>query len=312
MRAQAGVDQYLLQQNFPADTHRWYQQKLYDFVEFLDKEGVDFEDITNRHIAAYLQQVQQRSSAQYSRPLSTKTVHGYGRAIKAWMNWAYVEDYIHTDVARKMRMPKQAQTMVEILSSEDIDKLMRVCRKEPGWLCERNRTILQVLLTTGIRNSELSGLKISDATIGLADSHLVVFGKGRKTRIVPLARQCQAQLHRYIHKIRPPELTTPWLFPSRRGTRLTVQGLDKMLYRLQSYAGLESRDIRAHVFRHTFAVRFMEQGGDVAVLSRLLGHTSLSVTAEYLKQFTSIQAGPLARSTLDAIEQAYLQARKRQ
>lgn len=305
MRALAGIDQFLLAQNYPPETHRWYQQKLYDFGDFLEKQGISFEEITHRHIADYLKILQGRTSVQYDRPLSTKTMHGYLRSIKALLRWAYMEEYITVDVARKMRMPKQDDTLVEILSTDDVDRLMKACRKEPGWLCERNRTILSVLLTTGIRNSELTGLKVDDATIGLADSHLLVFGKGRKSRLVPLARQCQGQLFRYIHKVRPKEFISPWLFPSRRGSRLTVQGLDKVLYRLQDYAGLEDRDIRAHVFRHTFSVRFMEQGGDVAVLSRILGHTTLSVTAEYLKQFTSIQAGPLARPTLDSLEAIY-------
>jgi len=146
----------------------------------------------------------------------------------------------------------------------------------------RDYTIILVLLETGIRVSELCGLRIQD----VHDDHIRVFGKGNKEREVGISPQVGKQLWKYVnHYRKPTDKNESRVFMNRYGQPVTPNGVAQLLIDVKNRAGITGVRVSAHTFRHTFARMYLEQGGEIYKLSRLMGHSSVEVTEEYLKDF---------------------------
>ena len=151
----------------------------------------------------------------------------------------------------------------------------------------RNRTIILLLLDTGVRASELCGLAIKDAD--LTNKRILVLGKGNKERALPISPRTAKTLWRYLTTERKDEPVNAPLFLGSEGDPLNRNALLKLLIRLGAKAGV--RDCHPHRFRHTFAVNFLRNGGNVFELQMALGHTTLQMVQTYLV---------LAQADLDA------------
>ena len=151
----------------------------------------------------------------------------------------------------------------------------------------RNRTIILLLLDTGIRASELCGLAIKDAD--LTNKRILVLGKGNKERAVPISPRTAKTLWRYLTTERKDEPVNAPLFLGSEGDPLNRDALLKLLIRLRAKAGVN--DCHPHRFRHTFAVNFLRNGGNAFELQMALGHTTLQMVQTYLA---------LAQADLDA------------
>jgi integrase/recombinase XerD len=139
-----------------------------------------------------------------------------------------------------------------------------------------------VLLETGIRVSELCSLRLQD----VHEDHIRVFGKGKKEREIGVSPGVSKVLWKYVHQYRDPALDAELLvFVNRRGKRLTRSGIERFLLLLKDKTRITGVRVSAHTFRHTFACVYMENGGEIYKLSRLMGHSSVEVTEEYLKVF---------------------------
>ncbi len=166
-------------------------------------------------------------------------------------------------------------------------------------LAARDKAIVSVLLDTGVRANELCTLTLGRTNFSLTDAHIIVLGKGRKQREVGLGNKSRLALHRYIYQFRP-RVESEAVFLTRHSTPLHPDGLAQMLIKLRNRSSL-SFHIHPHKFRHTFAYMYMREGaGDVLRLSRLLGHSSVLVTENYLKVFDSRDARDSA-SVLDTL-----------
>ncbi len=240
-------------------------------------------------------------SPRYGRLVGTHTIHGHMRIIKAFLHWCVRQDLVSPGLLNKLEMPKVEQKVIEVFTPQHITALFKACEEdELPWLVERNKSILAVLLDTSIRASELTDLTLERVHIALDEAYLVVNGKGRKQREVGLGKKSRSLLHRYIYRYRPNVQGDSHVFLSKKG-HLCAQGVDKLLYRLRDRAGIEGVRCSAHTFRHTMACQYIEFGGDVMRLSRALGHTSLAVTQEYLKTFSSRQARRGGVSVFDSL-----------
>jgi integrase/recombinase XerD len=134
----------------------------------------------------------------------------------------------------------------------------------------------------------------------LTDAHIVVNGKGRKQREVGLGRSSRLALHRYIHEYRP-DVPHNFVFVNRYGKHIQRPALEAILLKLQEKTGLYGLHVNPHKFRHTYAYMYMlTKQGDVLRLSRLLGHSSMTVTENYLKAFGS-QESRDGSSVLDTL-----------
>ncbi len=151
----------------------------------------------------------------------------------------------------------------------------------------RDTAIISLLLDTGIRASELRSLTIGNTNLARMpgeDSFIKVMGKGRKEREVPVGHTTRRNLSRYLRQYRTHAPRNAPVFVSRQGKGvLSHQGLKDVLLRIKEVSGLPAdTPVHPHKFRHTFATRFMQNGGDVYTLSRLLGHSSVAITEHYL------------------------------
>jgi len=169
--------------------------------------------------------------------------------------------------------------MIEILADREIDSIFS-CINPKCFLRARQYTIVLLLLDTGIRASELCGLTLDNTDID--NGTIKVMGKGRKERIVPFASGTKKALLRYVTTWRPEPAYEGIdnLFLSIRGTPLSYNGLRHVITRIGHRAGIPR--LHPHLFRHTFAVKYLINGGDVMTLRLILGHATLEVTRTYV------------------------------
>jgi site-specific recombinase XerD len=285
-------------------TQEWYIQKLGVFSRWCSQEQVALEGLRANHVRRFMDFLCNMAQP----PLSTYTLHGYAQVIKGFLRWCAEEELPDLDsstlqrVADRVELPKVDVKVIDVFTQDHIHRLLRACDQEyNGELRQRDRAIISMLLDTGIRAGELVGLRLEDThlTVG-SDSYLRVFGKGRKQREVGLGRTASAALHRYIARYRG-RGAEGVVFLNRAGEPLTVDGLGQLIRRLGDWGRVSGVRCSPHTFRHTYAVRFLEAGGELYALSRLLGHSSVAVTENYLRAFQARAARKGGISVLDQL-----------
>jgi integrase/recombinase XerD len=205
-----------------------------------------------------------------------RAVHG----LRGFYRFAVREGRLRADPMENLRAPRALAGLPRFLSLAQVEALLAAPDPaRPRGL--RDRALLEVLYATGLRASELVGLKLADADLGLG--LVTCFGKGRKERIVPLGSAARQAVARYLEEARP-ELArgrgAPWLFLNHRGGRLSRVGLWGIVRRHAAAAGLAGL-LTPHVLRHSFATHLLDRGADLRALQTLLGHADISTTQIY-------------------------------
>lgn len=286
-----GFRLHCVAENKSPRTVRWYEHKLRIFADYLETHYT-IENITEigaEHIRAFLVYLQEEVSADelnpfkptQEKPLSPQTIQGYHRTIRTFFSWLKYEGVVETDPSQRVRRPKAPQTVVETFSDEQVKRLLAAPDKGRA-LGYRDYCILLLLLDTGIRLSELSGLTLPD--LHLEAGYIQVRGKGDKERLVPIGKKVRRAIWRYRARFRPEPIweDLPDLFLTRDGRPFRPRGIYQMIVRRGRQAGLRGVRCSPHTFRHTFAVNYLRNGGDVFSLQRILGHSSLIVTRMYV------------------------------
>lgn len=200
------------------------------------------------------------------------------RTLKAFGTWVASELDLTSNPLRAVPLPRVPEQLVPSLRDPEIIALLRAVEgsRDP----ERDRAIVLLLLDTGVRVSEAAALCVGD--VGLAEGRCRVFGKGGRERLVPIGRRARKALRIWLTHRRGVRDDEP-LFTRSGGHRLTARGLYQLVHRLASRAELTTR-CSPHVLRHTFAMSFLTNGGDVFSLQRILGHSpsSIQVTRRYV------------------------------
>ena len=242
--------------------------------------------------------------------ISTYTLAGYVRVIKSFLNWCLLDpqygSYTSSAVIHRIENPKVIETIIETFSPQQIQALFKACDKEESeHLQMRDRAILAVLLDCGLRATELTTLTIGNICLDTKDAYVRVLGKGDKWGEVGLGEQSRRYVQKYVRVFRIPTIGTQiplkdaLVFVNRYGEQLTKSGLWRIIGRLGEWAKIENVRCSPHTFRHTFAKMFMQNGGDVYKLSKLLRHSSVGVTEGYLKSLQQSEARKGAKSVLD-------------
>lgn len=275
------------------NTQRFYQNCLKHLSWYAHKCGWPeaAAEITRDHVRQFLNYVSgndkrwgltdpTRSSSRRAHPA---TVHAYGRAIKRLFRWASdEEDYLTENGIWRLKLPARHIRQVEPYTDAEVLAMLEACEEEyrfrSRFLGSRNKAIIAFFCDTGIRLSELAGIKLSDLHSSL--KHLRVTGKGSKTRVVPLQGESMKALNRYLtHR---PESDSDWLWLSEEGKRLTAESITTMVERLKKRARVGS-DGLVHRFRHYFATRYLEAGGNPNSLRLILGHESFDMVLHYTR-----------------------------
>ncbi len=318
MRLREVLNQFLLDcevRGRSLQTISWYKQRLGFFVQVMDQEQsiTELEQVQIGHLRQFVQHLLS-SKANGHHPtkpaqehaLSVLTVRGYVRALKVFFVWCVDEDLLSANPAARLRQPKAPVFLVQTFSPEHINILLAACdQKTP--IGFRNYVLLLLLLDTGMRVSELCGLRLAD----VHDRYVKVIGKGRKEREIGIHPEVGKLLWKYIHKYRKPASPDePNVFLNRSGGPLKVSGVEEIFRKLKQKCGLEGVRVSPHTFRHTFAKMYLEQGGEVFKLSREMGHSTIQVTETYLKDFRSTEARR-EHTTFSPISQLDLNRTKR-
>lgn len=222
-----------------------------------DAGRADHHPLLRRYVAA----TRERISPRTGRPITGVSVYGYANALRTFLNFCAREDWLDERVTRRYEMPRREKKVLQILTTEQIQRLFRVA--ETTTAPARDRAILAVLLDTGVRVSELGRLTLEDVHLTADGSWLKIQGKGRREREVPPDRKARQALFYYIHTVREAPRHVRYAILGKRG-QLTQTGVDKLLYALRDKAGAQhfvGVQVSAHTFRRTFAVRFLDAGG---------------------------------------------------
>ena len=213
--------------------------------------------------------------------LSGHTINGYLRALQGFWSWLEREDFIGENPFTKLKIPKAPTKVIPIFTEEQLRRLFEAIdtTSPTGY---RDYSIILILLDTGIRCSELTGLRLVD--VNLESRLLKVWGKGSKERLVPIGAKVQKALWKYLACYRPEPITPRYdqVFLTRDGYPLTKDRLEAIVERYGKKAGITGVRISPHTFRHTMAVTLLRNGGDVFSLQCILGHSQLEVLRGYV------------------------------
>ena len=238
-----------------------------------------------RRFIVYLRERPRFAHHRFTQPqsghLSGHTINGYLRALQSFWSWLEREDFIEENPFRKLKIPKAPKKVIPIFTEEQLHQFFATMdiTSPVGY---RDYTIILTLLDTGIRCSELTSLKVTD--VNLESRLLKVWGKGSKERLVPIGAKVQNALWKYLTRYRPEPITPRYdqVFLTRDGRPLTKDRLEAIVERCGKKADITGIRVSPHTFRHTMAVTFLRNGGDVFSLQRILGHSQLEVLRGYV------------------------------
>ncbi|MDH5202635.1 MAG: tyrosine recombinase XerC [Nitrospirota bacterium] len=250
-----------------AHTLRSYRKDLEDFSLYIKTKPEDIDIIDVRGFIA----------EQIRSGLKKSTVGRRLASIRSFFKFLNREGYLKTNPAKFVSNPKVSKLLPRFLSIDDIFSLI----EKPegiGLIPARDRAILELLYSSGLRVSELSGINIDD--INIKEGLVKVRGKGKKERIVPVGSKAIDALKSYIVERILLKSKNKALFLNRTGTRLSDRGVRRIVVKYARMVGV-SGQIGPHTMRHTFASHLLQAGADLRVIQELLGHSSLSTTQKY-------------------------------
>lgn len=248
-------------------TLRTYSDRLYRFAREMP-EVEEVEELDKYAIEKYL-------GGMLGSGIKQVSVNSAARTLSTFCSWAFNEELMRTNPfkseRKRVEFPKAPRTHIETISDPDFLTLLKSCDRstEKG---RRDEAILAFLYDTGVRVSELVGLKKDD--IDMKSRTAAVYGKGGKWRSVFFSAETAIILGRYFSRRRD---GSPWAFTGHRDRRMSPFGINQMLARRKVATGVTSK-VNPHNFRHTFATNFLRAGGGIAQLVRLLGHADPGLT----------------------------------
>ena len=264
-----------------ARTYQTYSAILKPFLLFVvDKNIFDVREILPEHISEYILRHKQRG-------VRNITLHRDFRVLKTFFFYLYNSDFIEKNIFEKLKPPKPEKKIMRTFTPKEIKTVLNSFDKA-NYYGMRNCTITELFFSTGIRKQEATLIKLTD--LNITTELLKIHGKGAKERFVPIGRVMSKTLKTYLNS-RADYLNTykresPYLFISKRGEKLTADGLGTVFQRIKEHLHLEGERVSCHTWRHTFAKNYLLNGGDVFSLQKILGHESLETTKQYLSLLT--------------------------
>jgi integrase/recombinase XerD len=253
-----------------------YRRDLVKFEGFTKKRKLTLEAVTRDDLVDFL-------ASLYRGNLESRTVARHLVTLRNFFRFAQVEELIATDPSINLESPKIRRSLPGYLRLEDVERLLNQPDAKTA-LGLRDRAMLEVLYSTGLRVSELVGLRVGD--LDSKGGCVRCIGKGDKERIVPVGRKALATVDKYLHDSRPQmlrqakALNSAALFVNRRGVALSRVGVWKILSAYGRRAGLRVA-LTPHMLRHSFATHLLERGADLRSVQLMLGHADISTTQIY-------------------------------
>ncbi len=276
-----------LEKSLSENTVKAYERDLLKLIDYMNDAHIKPEEAKMEHLRDFLIEISEigihpRSQA---RILS---------GIKSFYHFLLYKDIIRDDPTQLLESPKIGLHLPEVLSLEEIDKIIGAIdlSKAEG---QRNKAIIEVLYGSGLRVSELVNLRLSNLYIN--DGYMLVEGKGSKQRLVPLSPQSVKQIELWKtdrNLLNIQKNNEDFLFLNRRGKKLTRAMIFYIVKDLTEKAGIQ-KNISPHTFRHSFATHLLENGANLRAIQQLLGHESITTTELY----THIDVNYLRKTILE-------------
>lgn len=285
-RVEAFIDAFLVEREargLSPETLRSYVADLGVFAHWLREHAhpQDPGEWDVHLLRGYVAYLQRKPSRNGSGRISAMTVRSYTSRLLAFVRWLGEEGYAASDLATKLRKPQATQKVVQPLAPSDAAALLAAARGD-NRNGPRNHALVCVLLDTGLRASEVCGIRPADL---LWEQRLVkVLGKGGRERVVPFSDETASALRRYDLSGHRHDGRADNFFQTEEGWALTPHGLHHIVRKVALDAGVDN--VHPHRLRHTFAISFLRNGGNALALQRFLGHSTLVMTNRYVALVT--------------------------
>lgn len=271
-----------------------YRRDLMALAAFCRREGiVSWEQLDTHAVRRYV-------AARHRAGLGGRSLQRELSAIRSFYRFLLREGEVRHNPAVEIRAPRAARRLPPTLDVDQVARLLEIA--DDDVLAVRDRAMMELVYSSGLRLSELTGLDMDH--VDLADATLRVTGKGGKTRVLPIGRMARSALRAWLARraeLANPEAGTA-LFLSRTGRRLSPRGFQQRLRRWAITQGT-SAGVHPHMLRHSFASHLLESSGDLRAVQELLGHADISTTQIY----THVDFQHLAR----VYDEAHPRAKKR-
>jgi len=263
----------LLEKNLSPNSIQAYMTDLDKLLQYFEEEGLKIDNIKLDHLQQFVAQL-------YDLGINARSVARILSGIRSFFNYLILDGYIKDDPAELLETPKIGLKLPTVLSVQEIEKVMSVIdlSTKEG---QRNRTIIEVLYSCGLRISELTNLKFSD--LFLDDGFLKVEGKGSKQRLVPISHTAINEIHKYMIDRKRMDVkkgSENSVFLSKRGTPISRIMVFHFIKEYAALAGIE-KNISPHTFRHSFATHLLEGGANIRAIQQMLGHEKITTTEIY-------------------------------
>lgn len=274
-----------LEKNLSDNSVVSYEIDLKKFLEYAETNKItDWNEITSDLIVGFFQK--QREDG-----LGSSTTARYLSSIKGFFKYLFKNKYVEKDPAENLSSTKLARRLPAVLSFFEVDKILE-SPDTSTILGRRDKAVLEIMYSSGLRVSELINLKLGD--LFFSDEVIRVLGKGSKQRIIPVGSSAIKWCNEYLFKSRlhleNKSKSMNYVFLNSRGTKLSRMGVWKIVDSYTKAAGIE-KEVHPHTFRHSFATHLLEGGADLRAVQEMLGHSDISTTQiythidrEYIKQ----------------------------
>ncbi|MCF8411799.1 MAG: site-specific tyrosine recombinase XerD [Melioribacteraceae bacterium] len=263
------------ERNLSENTLQSYKNDIESFLTFLDNEGLgDASEITYNLLLKYFehQKKADKSSSSNARYLSS---------IRGFLTYLYDSKYIEKNPSETLPSPKLQRKLPVVLSIDEVNKILSLPDNSTV-LGKRDKAMLEVFYSSGLRVSELINLKTGD--MFLDEELLRVLGKGNKQRLVPIGSSAINAVTDYMLYARPSlenkVLSKGFIFLNRRHKNLSRMGVWKLIDKYTKEANI-TKEVHPHTFRHTFATHLINGGADLRAVQEMLGHSDISTTQIY-------------------------------
>lgn len=262
------IDYLRFEKKYSENTISSYKRDLNKTNTYIKK---DFAKLNKKDIQNYIQKISKSENASsVSRCIST---------LKSFYKFLELNKYTNTNPLTTISNPKARKSLPKVLSEEEVDKLLDINLKTD--FDYRNKAMLELMYSSGLRVSELINLNVND--IDLSNASVRIFGKGSKERIIPLNDYAIDALNNYILNHRRSlfkHSESNYLFLNNHGNKMTRQGFFKILEKIAKEKGIKS-ELSPHTLRHSFATHLLKHGADLRSIQELLGHSDISTTQIY-------------------------------
>lgn len=249
-----------------------YSEDIYKYLEYMESKNISSAlDISYNNLLDYLKYLDDNKyevSSVARKIVSIKAFHKY-----------LSENYKVIDISTKINTPRFYRKLPNILTIEEVDNLLDIKLDTP--FDYRNKAMLELMYSSGLRVSELINLELSD--IDLNNNYVRCFGKGSKERIVPVGEYSSKYLSIYINEYRDSMKKgyyTEKIFLNNHGKEMTRQGFFKIIKKIAKDKDI-NKNITPHMLRHSFATHLLNNGADLRTIQEMLGHSSISTTQIY-------------------------------